>query len=83
MIRLLSDSKNPAGAGIFVERRNSRFFGMMRVSKIFPPAVPLTWLCPDYKIGLNHGNSVDSKGPAALWPGILKGKGFPLSYMLS
>jgi len=83
MIRLLSDSKNPTGVGVFAERRNLSFFGMMRVSELFPLAVPLNWLRPDHEIGLNHGNSVDSKGPAALWPGILKGKGFPLSYMLS
>jgi hypothetical protein len=52
IIRLLSDNKNPAGAGIFVERRNISFSGMMRVSEPFPPAVPLTCLYPDHIIGL-------------------------------
>jgi hypothetical protein len=49
MIRLLNDRKNPAGAGIFSERRINRFSGMMRVSEPFPPAVPLIWLRPDHR----------------------------------
>src|SRR5665811_39677 len=42
MIRPLSDSKNPAGAGIFAERRIRSFSGIKRVSKPFLISVPLT-----------------------------------------
>ena len=78
MIRLSSDRKNPTGVGIFSERRNSRFFGMMRDFKTFSAGCAFDLAAS----GLFNRNypwqSRDSKGPLALWPGILKGKGFPL-----
>jgi hypothetical protein len=37
---ILSDSKNPAGAGNFAERRNLSFFGTMRKLNFLPADVP-------------------------------------------
>lgn len=41
MIRPSSERKNPAGAGIFAERRIRSFSGIKRVSKLFLISVPL------------------------------------------